>query len=113
MNSSPFKNEGWLYWLAFLIALGLRLIHLGTLPLTASEARLALQALQLTQGEAPVLDPQPGYILLTSVLFGIINTTNFLARLVPALVGSALVFVPHFFKDKIKPRPALILAWSR
>ena len=111
MNSSPFKYEGWLYWLAFLIALGLRLIHLGTLPLTDSEARLALQALELARGEAPLLDSQPGYILLTGVLFGIINTTNFLARLLPALVGSALVFAPYFFRDKIKPRPALILAF--
>ena len=110
MNSSPFKYEGWLYWLAFLIALGLRLAHLGTLPLTDSEARLALQALQLARGEAPLLDPQPGYILLTSVLFGVIEATNFMARVLPALVGSALVFVPYFFQDKIKPRPALILA---
>jgi hypothetical protein len=111
MNSSPFKYEGWLYWLAFLIALGLRLSHLGTLPLTDSEARLALQALQLASGEAPLLDPQPAYILLTSILFGILDATNFMARFVPALVGSTLVFVPYFFRDKIKPRPALILVF--
>ena len=111
MNSSPIKNEGWLYWLAFLIALGFRLIQLGASPLTDSEATLALQALHLAQGQAPLLGPQPGYILLTSVLFAVIESTNFMARLVPALVGSALVFTPWYFREKIKPRPALILAF--
>ena len=111
MNSSPFKHEGWLYWLAFLIALGFRLIQLGAAPLTDSEATLALQALHIAQGKAPLLGPQPGYILLTSMLFAVINTTNFMARFVPALVGSTLVFAPYFFRDKIRPRPALILAF--
>jgi hypothetical protein len=111
MNSTPFKYEGWLYWLAFLIALGFRLIQLGASPLTDSEATLALQALQIAQGKAPLLGPQPGYILLTSILFAVINTTNFMARFIPALMGSTLVFAPYFFRDKIKPRPALILAF--
>ena len=111
MNSSPFKNEGWLYWLAFLIALGFRLMQLGASPLTDSEATLALQALQIAQGKAPLLVSQPGYILFTSILFAVINATNFMARFVPAVVGSALVFAPYFFREKIKPRPALILAF--
>src|SRR5688500_10475206 len=111
MNSSPFKHEGWLYGLAFLIALGFRLIQLGASPLTDSEAMLALQSLHVAQGKTPLLGPQPGYILLTSILFSVINTTNFMARFVPAIAGGALVFVPYFFRDKIKPRPALILAF--
>src|SRR6187397_881173 len=111
MNSSPFKNEGWLYGLAFLIAIGFRTIQLGASPLTDSEATLALQALHIAQGKAPLLGPQPGYILLTSILFAIIKSTNFMARFVPAMVGSLLVFVPSLFREKIKPLPALILAF--
>ncbi|HET6596079.1 MAG TPA: hypothetical protein VFG81_10680 [Anaerolineales bacterium] len=111
MNSSPFRREGWLYWLAFLIALGFRLLQLGASPLTDSEATLALQALQIAQGKAPLLSPQPGYILFTSILFALINTSNFMARFLPALTGSALVFAPYLFRGKIKPRPALILAF--
>src|SRR5512143_2499540 len=111
MNSSSYKNEGLLYGLAFLIALGFRFIQLGAAPLTDSEATLALQALHIALGKAPLLAPQPGYILLTSILFAIINSTNFMARLVPALVGSTLVFVPYLFREKIKPQPALILAF--
>jgi hypothetical protein len=111
MDSFRLKHEGWLYWLAFLIALGIRLIQLGAAPLTDSEAALALQALHIAEGSRPLLEPQPGYILLTSILFGVIETTNFMARLVPAMAGSALVFVPYLFREIIKPRPALILAF--
>ena len=111
MNSSPFKYEGWLYGLAFLIALGFRLIQLGASPLTDSEASLAMQALHIAQGKAPLLGAQPGYILLTSILFSVINTTNFMARFAPAVVGSALVFAPYFFQDRLRPRPALVLAF--
>src|SRR5512147_1735112 len=111
MNSSSIKNEGWLYGLAFLIALGFRFIQLSASPLTDSEATLALQALHIALGKAPLLSPQPGYILLTSILFAVIESTNFMARFVPALVGSALVFAPYFFREKIKPQPALILAF--
>src|SRR5512134_4013016 len=99
MYSSPVRNEGWLYWLAFLIALGFRFIQLGASPLTDSEATLALQALHIAQGQAPLLGSQPGYILLTSTLFAIINNTNFMARFIPAIVGSLLVFAPYFFRE--------------
>ncbi len=111
MNSRLLKNEGWLYGLAFLIALGFRLIQLGASPLTDSEATLALQALHIAQGQAPLLAPQPGYILLTSIFFAVINSANFMARFVPAIAGSTLVFAPYFFRDKIKPLRALILAF--
>jgi hypothetical protein len=111
MNSSRLKNEGWLYWLAFLLAIGFRFIQLGASPLTDSEANLALQALHIAQGRSPLLDPQPAYILFTSILFAIIESTNFMARFAPALVGSTLVFIPYLFREKLNPRPALILAF--
>ena len=111
MTSTRLKYEGWLYWLAFLIAIGIRFIQLGESPLTDSEATLALQSLQIARGANPVLGSQPGYILFTSVLFAVIKSTNFMARFVPALAGSALVFAPWFFRERIKPRPALILAF--
>src|SRR5574341_765841 len=112
MNSSSIKYEGWLYGLAFLIAAALRFIQLGAAPLTDSEATLALQALHLAQGKSESLAPQPAYILFTSLFFLVIESTNFMARVVPALAGSALVFAPSFFRTKIGTRPALLLAWG-
>src|SRR5512140_2751111 len=111
MNSPQIKNEGWLYGLAFLIAIAFRFIQLGAAPLTDSEARLALQAFHLTQGQSPLLAPQAAYILFTSFFFAIIESTNFMARIVPALAGSAMIFVPYFFREKIGTRPALLLAF--
>lgn len=111
MDSSRIKNEGWLYWLAFLIAIAFRFAKLGAAPLTDSEARLALQAFHIAQSQAQLLAPQPAYILFTSVFFAIIKSTNFMARVLPALVGSVLVFAPFYFREKIKPRAALILAF--
>jgi len=111
MNSSRLNNEGWLYWLAFLLALAFRFIQLGASALTDSEAALALQALHIAQGGSPLLDPQTAYILFTSILFAVIESTNFMARFIPALVGSALVFAPYLFRERINPRPALILAF--
>lgn len=111
MTSPRLKYEGWLYGLAFLIAIAFRLIQLGASPLTDSEARLALQALHLAQGQKPLLDPQPAYLLFTSLLFFITEATNFTARLLPALAGSALVLAPRLFRDRLKPLPALLLAF--
>lgn len=112
MNYRHFKYEGWLYGLAFVLAIALRLIGLGHMPLNDSEASLALQSLQLASGLKPVLDPHPAYILFTMPLFFLYGGgMNTLARLVPALVGSALVFAPLLFQDRIKPRPGLILAF--
>ncbi len=85
------------YFLAFLLALGLRFIQLGLVPLTDTEATLALQALAIARGENPLLGAQPGYILLTSIPFYLFENSNFLARLIPALAGSLLVFAPYFF----------------
>lgn len=107
-----FKYEALLYLLAFLVALGLRLTQLGVMPLTDAEAAPALQALRLSQSVDTALDPHPFYILSTSILFLLYGGgTDFLARLMPALMGSLLVFAPLLFDDRIKPRPALILAF--
>lgn len=111
MDSSLRKYEGWLYGLAFLIALGFRFIQLGATPLTDGEATVALQALYIAQGKAPLLGSQPGYVLPTSLLFTVIASTNFMARALPALVGSVLVFLPYFFRDILKFRAALLLAF--
>ncbi|HEY9151871.1 MAG TPA: hypothetical protein VIN60_03225 [Anaerolineales bacterium] len=108
----PFRYQTVLYIAAFLLALAVRLIRLGTWPLTDLEAQWALQALGVAQGAHPALGSQPAYILLTSIFFFFYGGgTNFLARFVPALVGSLIVFAPFLFRERLKPRPSLILAF--
>src|SRR5512141_2609718 len=107
-----FRCQSALYFLAFILALSIRLIKLDSLPLTDMEAKWALQALGVAQGTHPALGSQPAYILLTSVLFyGLGAGTTFLARLIPALTGSALVLVPALFQHRLKPRPCVLLAF--
>ncbi len=113
MTHRHFKYEGWLYALAFLLALALRLTQLGAMPLTDAEAAPALQALRIAQGSSPALAPHPFYILSTAILFFLYGGgTDFLARVIPALIGSFLVFAPLLFDEKrLRPRPGLILAF--
>jgi hypothetical protein len=112
MTHRHFKHEGLLYLLAFIIAFGIRFIQLGALPLNDAEGEVALQALKISQSETTTLSPHPFYILSTSVLFLIYGGgTDFLARFMPALIGSLLVLSPLLFDDRLKPRPSLILAF--
>ena len=112
MNPRSPRYEKILYLLAFLLALGLRFVRLGELPLTDSEARLALDALSIVKGRSPALSSQVAYTNLTAVLFFVFGSFNFLARFWPALAGSVLVFVPLVFREQIRPRrraPARLL----
>jgi hypothetical protein len=100
------------YALALAVAVGLRFLHLGGLPLSDYEAGWALQALRITQGLHPAIGPNPAYVHLTTVLFYIFGATNFLARFWPALVGSAIVPAAWFLHSRLGRIPALILAFG-
>ncbi len=110
MDSSRPKYETWLYAIAFLLALGLRVARLGAFPLTDAEAVPALQALQIARGTPSLIGPNSAYALLTGLLFFVTESSNFLARFVPALAGAFLVFLPLLFKRQLGPLPAALLA---
>jgi hypothetical protein len=101
MNVNKTVTQVQLYWLAFLLALGLRLYQLGAAALSDAEAGWALQALGLAHGGAITLGPQPAYILITSQLFSIFGDTNFLARFISALAGSLIIWLPCFLRSWI------------
>ncbi|HEY3309994.1 MAG TPA: hypothetical protein VGK00_00005, partial [Anaerolineales bacterium] len=105
------KREFGLYALAFGLALAIRLLRLGEIPLGDDEARLALQALDLAKGLPTVMGPQPAYVVLTGLAFFILQASNFAARLAPALFGAALSLAPINFRDRLGSKPALVLAF--
>jgi hypothetical protein len=111
MRFRSVKYESVLYVIAFILAVALRFVQLGAMPLSDTEAQWALQAFKVAQGTRPLLGPQPIYLLPTSLLFFLFGTSNFLARFVPALTGSSLILVPYLFRQRLKPVPGLFLAF--
>ncbi len=112
MPSKKRTIEDGLYTLAFFLALGVRLFNLGRAPLSNLEADAALQAWDLTRGLLPVSAAHPLYISLTRVSFSLLGSTNFMARLWPALAGSVLVLVPLALRSKLGRLAALALAFG-
>ncbi len=106
------RLEQILYLLAFLLALGIRLLNLGEAPLSDFEAGWALQSFALARGESVALGAQPGYIFPTLLFFYLFETSNFVARLWPALAGSLLVLAPFAFRNKLGQKAAIILAFG-
>jgi uncharacterized protein (TIGR03663 family) len=79
-------------WLAIIAAAAaLRLARLDHLPLTIDESVRAFAAWQMSQGDTPAGWPGDMTASLTAHLFSIFNSSDLLARLLPALAGSALV----------------------
>ncbi len=113
MHSSKWTREDVFYLLAFGLALGVRLFHLGRAPLSNAEAELALRAWDLTRGALGDPGSQPAYVVLTSWLFSMVGgSSNFLARFWPALTGGLLALAPRFFREHLGRPPALILAFG-
>jgi len=101
-----------LYGLALIVALIMRLVLLDHTPLNNEEAGWALQALEIVRGQEGEIGAQSGYVLLTSQLFALMKSTDFLARLIPALAGSLLVLAPFYYRKYLGRIPALILAFG-
>lgn len=99
--------EALLYMIAFALAIMIRFYNLGNAPLSDSEAEWALQALNTARVGSDngrlMIGPNPGYVLLTSVLFAMFESTNFLARFWPALAGSLVVFFPYLISRHTEP----------
>ncbi|MCH7663430.1 MAG: hypothetical protein IH859_06135, partial [Chloroflexi bacterium] len=101
------------YILAFALALSVRFINLGSQPLSEFEAVSAMQAFDLAEGEQPSqIGAQPAYTLLTSFLFIIFGSSEFLAHVLSALLGSLLVWLPFIFRARLGEKAALVLTFA-
>lgn len=98
-----------IYAIIFAAGLLVRLLFLGSTPLTDSEAQWALLAADKVGMASPAY-ANPLFLVGTRLLFDMFDKTNFLARLIPALAGSLLVLCPLFFRRWLGALPALILS---
>lgn len=88
-----FSLEHIFYFLAFFVALSVRLLNLGASPLADMEAQWAMRALEFGSDVTNV-GAQPGYVMLTHLLFELLPNTNALARFLPVFLGSLIIFLP-------------------
>lgn len=99
MKRKPVTNEILYYGLIFAAAVLARTLLLGRAPLGEWEASRAVQALE---GGVQSL-----YTTLTGLAFSMFGSGNFTARIVPALLGSGLVWVPYLFRNQLGREAAL------
>ena len=107
---TSFSSEIFLYLLILLLALALRFAALGAAPLTEFEAQAALPAHSLAHGEMTSLGDQPGFVVFTSFLFSLLGSSEFVARLLPALFGVGLAVLPYFWRDVLGQKAALLFS---
>ncbi len=97
--------------IALIVAVLSRFLKLNEIALHPYEAQLAYQAYQVSIGGSTSLSGQPLYLIFTSILFYLFGASDFLARLVPVIAGTSLVFIPLFAWKMIKPGLMTILIW--
>jgi hypothetical protein len=102
--------EGGLYLLIGLLAVGLRFLSLGNLPLSEPEAREALAAWRFVSMSpiAAVAPMSPLLNTLMSFTFWLLGANEFWARLWPMLAGIALTFTPLLFRRELGRGAALV-----
>jgi hypothetical protein len=97
-------------WTALVaVALGLRLADLGRLPFTVGESARGFSAWMVSEGNVPDGWPGDASAAITSYLFRIFGSGEAVARIFPAICGSALV-VSFWFAGRYVGRGAALLA---
>lgn len=100
------------FFLAFILALVVRTVNAGVLPLTMFEANWAVPAMQAAAGDTPMLGSQPAYTAITTLSFFALGDSNLTARLAGILMGASLVWLPYFLRRQIGLLAAVIIAFG-
>ncbi len=85
-----------------------RLLVLGDAPLSSAEARQALAAWNFFNGRADAFTGSPLLFTGNALLFALFGANDALARLLPALFGSALVLLPALLRRELGRVGALV-----
>ncbi|MCB9422134.1 MAG: glycosyltransferase family 39 protein [Ardenticatenaceae bacterium] len=90
--------------LTALLAVGaaiMRFVDLGKLPLSPAEAAEAWSVWQFWQPGGAGASASPAYFSLTSLLLPLLGDSDTVMRLVPALVGLGIVFLPWLLRRQL------------
>lgn len=102
--------DGFLGLLLLAAALA-RLVNLGHLPLSDAEAQQALAVWRYWQPETAVFTPgSPAYFSLTSWFTQLFGFGDGLMRLIPALFGLGLIYLPWLLRHRLGTHGALVTA---
>ena len=103
--------ETGLYLLLILLALLLRLYALGRQPLDEHESRLAIDVWRFyTGGAANIRGHSPLLFHGNLLLYLLFGANDYVARMIPALVGSLLVGLPYLLRPYLGRWGALVTA---
>ncbi len=116
MEATVQRERSWLtvevgvYLLFITLGTALRLWGLGQRPLSPEEADLAYQAWRFYQGLGG--DPRGSPLLFHASAFSflVFGPSDYVARLIPALAGSALVGLPYFLRSRLGRIGALLIS---
>ncbi|MEJ5202407.1 MAG: hypothetical protein WHV66_09255 [Anaerolineales bacterium] len=112
MKKNWWNVEAGLYGLAVLVAVLIRVLRLGAVPLSDGEAVWSLKALELSTGSLQTVGNFPGYVLWTGLLFYLFEASNWLARILPALIGALAALAPYFYRRYLGHFEAILLAFA-
>lgn len=110
MKINRITVEQILYFIIILVALGIRILNIGEIPLSDFEAERVLQAFHVSRGESTNFSPGPAFPLLTGGIFFLLSDNNAYARILPILAGCCLVLFPYFIRSLIGRKAAIIMA---
>ncbi len=88
----------------------LRLVNLGQIPLSLTEAANAITAWQLWQPSAmsAAAANSAAYVSLTGLLLPVLGGSDAIARLIPALAGMGILLLPWLLRHRLGPIGTLI-----
>jgi hypothetical protein len=111
MINKKFDNVLLLLVFAFALALCLRVLSLGATTLSDAEASFAFSSLKTNFNPQFVDNSFPGIANFNAVLFSVFDTTNFVARLITAIIGAGFVFIPLVYKRQLGLKTLVILGF--
>ncbi len=99
-----------IYALILVLALILRLYQVGARPLQTSESPLAMSSWHMIVGESPLDWEEPLVTGSTSGVFFLFGDNDLTARLLPVILGTALVSLPWFLRGMLGKGGAIVTA---